>query len=1461
MKLRYSFIICFFLLFMGSLNSLRAQYPTVYFNEFYKGTGSGYSLNTNSITVGTQIVGQNFRFVGSVSGSTFTGSDVAGTIYYTNSAGSQVTITGGTISRSGGSGNTAYYFYYVNSTTGEAYLLVNPKYDSFVSGSSSNGTNSSGLNTDLNSFLSSQTIVTVNANIAGFSSCLGTASSNQTFTVSGTNLSSNITISAPTGFEVSLSSASGFSSSVTLLKGAGTSISNTIVYVRLKNTNSAGQYTGNMVVSTTNSADQNIYVFGDVTTSPAITAQPLSSVSVCAATATTFSVTATGGNLTYQWQVNNGTGWANLANTGIYYGVTTSVLRLSSSLDASYSGYKYRVIVSGSCSPSITSSELTLTVNQPVSINSQPSNAEVCANSSTSISVSATGAGLTYQWQVYSSGTWSTISNGATYSGTTSNTLSILSATSALNGLQYKCVISGTCSTLISSAAILTVNAIPTTPVAILGDATICENTRQSYSVASVNGATSYTWTLPQGWTGSSNLSAINILANTVGGTISVTANNSCGSSSATNLVVTISNIPAPLVDFGVNNATQCLSGNLFSFTNSTSLASGTSITSTSWNFGDNTTSTNSTPSHTYSQSNTYNVSLKVVASNGCSSSKSSFVIVNPAPTSTISGAQTICSGSTAPLSVQFTGTSPWAITYYDGSSSTIVSSINTANYTLNVSPTTTKTYTISSISDANCIASSGTGSATVTVNPTVTASVSILSNDADNSVCSGTAISFTATPINGGTPVYSWQKNGVDLNVSSSTFSTTNLLDDDKISVQMTSNATCVVNKVVFSNQILIHIAPAAPRTPAVISGSTIQCALGVSKLYSIVDVLDATSYTWSVPAGGWTITSGQGTINAYVTVGSTNSIGDISVYATNGCGSSTAQSLAITAVNASPSAPTATSTQSFCASSNATVGTLSATGTSLSWYNTPLLTSALSSTSSLTTGNYYVTQTSLGCESPSATITVTITENPIVTSTTPDSRCGVGTLGLGASVSSGVVRWYDASSGGTLLATGNSYTTISLSSTATYYVEGIYLGCSSTSRSSIIATIKAIPAVVSVNSGSRCSAGVVTLSGTPSSGTLVWYDLANGGTNLATSNTYTTTYLTSTTNFYVEALNNGCSSARSTVTATISQISISISGSTTAYDQVSLTASGGSTYSWSGGNNINSATNTFDESGTYTVTVTDNGGCTSSQSIQVVVNIRGLNKYGEFIDLKLNQMNRFGEEGSDFPLKNSGQIKKYAKYNVTNSGLAFHLDASDVNSYSGSGSNWIDLITSVNKGVLTNGAIYRNLFGGVIEFDGIGAYVDMQTSLGTTDNLTIEAWIFPKQVLNQQIIATMDGNTSGMVQLLLNGNQLQFDLSGESSKLANYTFKPNKWYHVAVCFAKGVKQVDFYINGRRVNSENYSSPTSIVNSKYLIGGAISNSNAFFKGNIAGFRVYNQSLNLSQITNNYNNAKVKFGL
>jgi len=93
---------------------------------------------------------------------------------------------------------------------------------------------------------------------------------------------------------------------------------------------------------------------------PTITSQP-SPQTVNEGQSANFSVTATGTGLTFQWQVNTGSGFTNISNGGVYSGANTSTL-IVTGVTAGMNGYQYRAVVSGTVMPDATSNSATLTI-------------------------------------------------------------------------------------------------------------------------------------------------------------------------------------------------------------------------------------------------------------------------------------------------------------------------------------------------------------------------------------------------------------------------------------------------------------------------------------------------------------------------------------------------------------------------------------------------------------------------------------------------------------------------------------------------------------------------------------------------------------------------------------------------------------------------------------------------------------------------------------------------------------------------------------------------------------------------------------------------------------------------------------------------------------------------------------------------------------------------------------------
>jgi hypothetical protein len=274
--------------------------------------------------------------------------------------------------------------------------------------------------------------------------------------------------------------------------------------------------------------------------------------------------------------------------------------------------------------------------------------------------------------------------------------------------------------------------------------------------------------------------------------------------------------------------------------------------------------------------------------------------------------------------------------------------------------------------------------------------------------------------------------------------------------------------------------------------------------------------------------------------------------------------RTLVAVTVNTTP-APTA-SAQTLC--SGTTVANLAATGTSLKWYTANTGGSALATSTALSSGTYYVSQTLNSCESTRTSVSVTVNTTPLAPTASAQTFCAGATVAdlvaspgsVGRYVPIAAYRWYTSNLGGSPLATSSTLVS------GMYYVSQFVNSCEG-ERTSVAVTVNTTPAPTA-SAQTFCSgatvADLVATSGvarmTPSA-SYKWYTANTGGSDLATS-----TALSSGT-YYVSQTLNDCESDRTSVSVTVTP---STSNTTT---QTACTS-----YTWS----VNGTT--YTTSGTYT-------------------------------------------------------------------------------------------------------------------------------------------------------------------------------------------------------------------------------------------------------------------------------------
>jgi hypothetical protein len=463
-------------------------------------------------------------------------------------------------------------------------------------------------------------------------------------------------------------------------------------------------------------------------------------------------------------------------------------------------------------------------------------------------------------------------------------------------------------------------NGVPalSAPTQITGPSGVCRGAiNQTFSVAAVNGASSYIWTLPTGATGSSTTNSITVSFSStyVTGNICVRAINSCGQSPSFCRAVTyLSTIPGRPGTISGQASAVCST-----FVQTYSVAAVTNATTYTWMVPVNSNiisgqGTNQVVVQFAAGFTTGNLS---VTSGNCIGNSAVRTLllssVPPTPVSIVGPLNTVCAGSTKSYNTAaIAGATSYIWTVPAGAV------INSGQGTNAITVTFPNSFSSGAITVRSATACTTSAARSITVYSIPIAPASI--TGASVGLCGVSTQTYTCSASTTGATSYNWT---VPANaVINGGLGTTS------ISVTFPSGFTTGNVSVTASNSCGTSTArtlAVASKTaqPGTITGITTNLCGGGTYTYSIAAVSGASSYTWIAPSGCTISGSSSGTsVNLVVPSGFVS--GTLSVAANNACGASTAKTTTLSGRPATPT--TLTGPTSVCASSTGHVYTTTA-------------------------------------------------------------------------------------------------------------------------------------------------------------------------------------------------------------------------------------------------------------------------------------------------------------------------------------------------------------------------------------------------------------------------------------------------------------------------------------------------------------------------------------------------------
>lgn len=209
----------------------------------------------------------------------------------------------------------------------------------------------------------------------------------------------------------------------------------------------------------------------------------------------------------------------------------------------------------------------------------------------------------------------------------------------------------------------------------------------------------------------------------------------------------------------------------------------------------------------------------------------------------------------------------------------------------------------------------------------------------------------------------------------------------------------------------------------------------------------------------------------------------------------------------------------------------------------------------------------------------------------------------------------------------------------------------------------------------------------------------------------------------------------------------------------------------------------------------------------------------------------------------------------------LQFYVDAGQASSYSGTGTTWYD-ISGNSRNLTMNSLSYSSNDGGYIIFDGSHTADSVSTyTINFSNGFTVES---VAKFSGSGLEGLFAFNSGGdFINIQVQGNNVRFEIDNAASFTSTGTLSSNTWYHIT-CVYEGDSNnttaiARIYINGVENNTSNLlaSRPGQNQTSNFVLG----LHDSYLNGNIALSRMYNKVLTPTEVLQNFDATRSRYGL